>query len=126
MVTQNQQVRYSQNMAYNVQISGRAERDLDNIYQYYLEEFSETSALKVIKSLQDAISFLYLSPLGYTDFDSKINRKIYPQGNLRMIPSKHYLIFYLVQDERVDVLRIIHSKTDYLNNLENLFKNLNP
>lgn len=43
-----------------------------------------------------------------------------------MIPSKNYLIFYLVRDERVDVLRIFHSRTDYLNNLENLFKNLNP
>ena len=113
-------------MAYDVQITARAERDMDSIYHYYLEEFSESSALKVIKSLQDAISFLYVSPLGYTDFDSKINRKIYPQGNLRMIPSKQYLVFYLIHEERVDVLRIIHSRTDYLNNLENLFKNLNP
>lgn len=112
-------------MAYNVQITKSAERDLDSIYQFYLDEFSEQSALKVIKSLQDAISFLYVSPLGYTDFDSKINRKIYPQGNLRMIPSKQYLIFYLIREERVDVLRIIHSRTDYLNNLENLFKTLN-
>lgn len=113
-------------MAYNVQISGRAEEDLDNIFHYYVEEFSETSALKVMKSLQDAINFLYVSPLGYIDFDLKVHRRIFPQGNLRMIPSKHYLIFYLVREERVDVLRIIHSKTDYLNNLENLFKNLNP
>ena len=113
-------------MAYDVHISGRAEKDLDNIYQYYVAELSETSALKVIKSLQEAINFLFVSPLGYTDFDSKIQRKIYPQGNLRMIPSKNYLIFYLVRDERVDVLRIIHSRTDYLNKLENLFKNLNP
>lgn len=113
-------------MAYDVHISGRAEKDMDSIYQYYVAEFSETSALKVIKNLQDAINFLYISPLGYTDFDSKIQRKIYPQGNLRMIPSKNYLIFYLIRDERVDVLRVIHSRTDYLNNLENLFKNLNP
>lgn len=112
-------------MVYNVQISKRSEEDLDNIYHYYLEEFSKTSALKVIRNLQDAINVLYLSPLGYTDFDAKINRKIYPQGNLRMIPSKNYIVFYLVQGEKVDVLRIIHSKTDYLNNLENLFKNLN-
>lgn len=126
MVRQNQLMRCLQNMAYDVQITARAERDMDSIYHYYLEEFSESSALKVIKSLQDAISFLYVSPLGYTDFDSKINRKIYPQGNLRMIPSKQYLVFYLVHEERVDVLRIIHSRTDYLNNLENLFKNLNP
>lgn len=113
-------------MAYDVQISEKAEKDMDAIYRYYTEEVSESSALKVIKNLQDAISFLYISPLGYTDFDAKINRKIYPNGTLRMIPSKQYLIFYLVRENRVDVLRIIHSRTDYLNNLENLFKNLSP
>lgn len=113
-------------MVYDVHISDQAEKDIDNIYHYDVAEFSKSSALKVIKSLQDVISFLYVSPLGYTDFDSKINRKIYPQGNLRMVPSKQYLIFYLVYEKRVDILSVIHSKTDYLNNLENLFKDLNP
>ncbi|KXU14609.1 hypothetical protein SORDD17_01366 [Streptococcus oralis] len=41
---------------------------------------------------------------------------------MRLLPSKAYLIFYLVRGERVDVLRVVHSRTDYLNHLDTLFK----
>lgn len=38
-------------MVYEVYISGRAKKDMDSIYHYYVADFSETSVLKVSKSL---------------------------------------------------------------------------
>ncbi|WP_231229631.1 type II toxin-antitoxin system RelE/ParE family toxin [Streptococcus equi] len=51
-------------MAYDIYISNKAEQDLDEIYNYYLTEFSHSSAQKVIESLQSAISILEISPEG--------------------------------------------------------------
>lgn len=111
-------------MTYDIYISEKAEQDLDEIYHYYLQEFSEMSAKKVMVSIKNAISILELSPDGYVDFDSRIGRQIFPNGKVRMIPGKHHLVFYLVRDLRVDVLRVRGAKTDYLNELDNLFKNI--
>lgn len=111
-------------MAYDIYISNRAEQDLDEIYNYYLTEFSQSSAQKVIESLQSAIAILEISPKGYVDFDARLGHKLFPEGQLRMIPSKHFIVFYLIRQSRVDVLRIRSTKTDYLNDLENLFNNI--
>ncbi|HEK9707742.1 TPA: type II toxin-antitoxin system RelE/ParE family toxin, partial [Streptococcus equi subsp. equi] len=101
-------------MAYDIYISNKAEQDLDEIYNYYLTEFSHSSAQKVIESLQSAISILEISPEGYVDFDDRVGRKLFPEGQLRMIPSKHFIVFYLIRQSRVDILRIRSTKTDYL------------
>lgn len=108
-------------MTYEVQFTRQAETDLDAIYQYYRLQFSEASARKVLKTLKGAISRLHQFPEAFINFDQKIGRQLYKDGNLHMIPSKHYLVFYLIRTKKVILLRILHSKTDYLNHLETLF-----
>lgn len=110
-------------MTYDVYVSDTAKTDLRETFDYYSTEFSEESAKKVLKSLQENILRLEVSAEGYASLDGKIGRQIMPEGTVRILPSKRHLVFYLVRGKRVDVLRIRGAKTDYLNNLENLFKN---
>lgn len=111
-------------MDYDVYISEKAEKDLADIYDYYSTEFSEESAKKVLKSIKENILRLEVSAEGYASLDGKIGRQLLSEGTVRMIPDKKHLVFYLVRGQRVDVLRIRGARTDYLNNLENLFKNI--
>ncbi|HFH9840231.1 TPA: type II toxin-antitoxin system RelE/ParE family toxin [Streptococcus suis] len=109
-------------MVYEVHLSAKAEQDLEEIYQYYVREFSESSTRKVLASLSTAILTLETFPEGYIDLDARLGRAIFPEGKTRMIPGKQQLIFYLIRGSRVDILRIRGARTDYLNNLDNLFK----
>ncbi|EPD18188.1 TPA: hypothetical protein VUP28_002088 [Streptococcus pneumoniae] len=40
-----------------------------------------------------------------------------------MIVSKQYLLFYLIHEKEVHILKIVNSRTDYLNQLDHLFRN---
>lgn len=111
-------------MTYDVYMAESAEADLAAIFDYSSEHFSLEVAKNTVRGLRDAILQLTLFPEGFINFDERIGHKIFPEGRLRMLPSKRYLIFYLVRDHRVDVLQIIHSHTDYLNHLETLFSGI--
>ncbi|HEM3165559.1 TPA: type II toxin-antitoxin system RelE/ParE family toxin [Streptococcus suis] len=93
-------------MVYEVHLSAKAEQDLEEIYQYYVREFSESSARKVLASLSTAILTLEIFPEGYIDLDARLGRALFPEGKTRMIPGKQHLIFYLIRGSRVDILRI--------------------
>ena len=41
-----------------------------------------------------------------------------------MIVSKQYLLFYLIHEKEVHILRMINSHTDYLNHLDHLFQHI--
>ncbi|MGT2887959.1 type II toxin-antitoxin system RelE/ParE family toxin [Streptococcus didelphis] len=109
-------------MIYKVSISQKAEADLDAIYKYYSREYSESSTKKIMIELQTKIDYLSLFPEAYTDFEGRIGEKYFSNAYLRMIPTKNYLIFYIIQEKAVTVLRIVGTRTDYLNHLDQLFK----
>lgn len=111
-------------MTYKVRFTGQATKDLDTIYNYYTEEFSQTVAKKVLTRLRQTANLLTFSPEGGIDFDQKIGRTLYPGHTIRMLISKQYLLFYIVQEQEVRIMRIISSKTDYLNQLEHLFTHI--
>ncbi|CKI58143.1 type II toxin-antitoxin system RelE/ParE family toxin [Streptococcus pneumoniae] len=110
-------------MDYKVLFTEQARQDLDDIFIYYSTEFSENIAKKVFTRLQQIINLLTFSPEGGINFDNKIVHSLYPGNTLRMIVSKQYLLFYLIREKEVHILRIINSRTDYLNQLDHLFRN---
>ncbi|ETE01566.1 type II toxin-antitoxin system RelE/ParE family toxin [Streptococcus pneumoniae] len=110
-------------MDYKVGFTEQARQDLDDIFIYYSTEFSENIAKKVIARLQQTNNLITFSPEGGINFDHKIGHSLYPGNTLRMIFSKQYLLFYLIHEKEVHILRIINSRTDYLNQLDHLFRN---
>ena len=118
------QTRSFQSMDYKVRFTEQARQDLDDIFIYYSTEFSENIAKKVITRLQQTSNLLTFSPEGGINFDHKIGYSLYPGNTLRMIISKQYLLFYLIHEKEVYILRIINSRTDYLNQLDHLFQHI--
>lgn len=109
-------------MVYEVHIAEQAESDLDAIFDYCAEHFSEETAERILKGVTEAILKLEVFPEGFASFDERIGKKLFAEGIVRMLPFKSYLIFFLVREVRVDVLRVVAARTDYLNQLESLFK----
>ena len=111
-------------MDYKVRFTEQARQDFDDIFIYYSTEFSENIAKKVITRLQQTSNLLMFSPEGGINFDHKIGYSLYQGNSLRMIVSKQYLLFYLIHEKEVHILRIINSRTDYLNQLDHLFQHI--
>lgn len=111
-------------MDYKVRFTEQVRQDLDDIFIYYSTEFSENIAKKVITRLQQITNLLTFSPEGGINFDHKIGYSLYPENMLRMIVSKQYLLFYLIHEKEVHILKIINSRTDYLNQLDHLFQHI--
>lgn len=109
-------------MVYEVHIAEQAESDLDAIFDYCSDHFSEETAERILKGLTEAILKLEVFPEGFVNFDERIGQTLFTDGTVRMLPFKSYLVFFLVRDLRVDVLRVISARTDYLNQLDSLFK----
>ena len=109
-------------MDYKVGFTEQARQDLDDIFIYYSTEFSENMAKKVITRLRQTANLLMFSPEGGINFDHKIGYPLYPGNTFRMIVSKQYLLFYLIHEKEVHILRMINSHTDYLNQLDHLFQ----
>ena len=74
--------------------------------------------------LRQTANLLMFSPEGGINFDHKIGYSLYPGNTLRMIVSKQYLLFYLIHEKEVHILRMINSRTDYLNQLDHLFQHI--
>ena len=111
-------------MDYKVRFTEQARQDLDAIFIYYSTDFSENIAKKVFTRLQQITNLLTFSPEGGINFDHKIGYSLYPENMLRMIVSKQYLLFYLIHEKEVHILKIINSRTDYLNQLDHLFQHI--
>lgn len=116
-------MRFLQSMNYKVKFTQPAIDDLDDIYNYYETELSKLSADKVIKSLREATNLLTFSPEGGIDFNKRIGQEVIQGQSLKMFVAQQYLIFYIVVHSEVRIMRIISTKTNYMNELENLFKN---
>ena len=118
------QTRSLSSMDYKVGFTEQARQDLDDIFIYYSTEFSENIAKQVITRLRQTANLLTFSPEGGINFDHKIGYSLYPGNTLRMIVSKQYLLFYLIHEKEVHILRMINSHTDYLNQLDHLFQHI--
>ena len=89
-----------------LEISARAQRDIDGIFVYGLETFGETQARLYSKELLDLLDLLLVTPkLG-------IQHKIFGRP-LRTLLFHNHLIFYRLGREKVRVVRILHGRQNW-------------
>ncbi len=91
-----------------VRVLRRAQRDLQQIYEYVAREAPLRSD-SFIDGLVDAIESLdELSERGASPRDSLLRQRGY-----RHLEHREYLIFYKVLQRQVRVYRIVHAKRAY-------------
>lgn len=95
-------------MSARIRILGRAQRDLDQIYDYVLRE-TPPRADRFIEELVDAIASLETLPeRGAVPRDQVLRQRGY-----RYLVHKPYLVFYKLVKQQVRVYRVLHGRRAY-------------
>jgi len=87
-----------------------ANKDVEEAVDDYLQEAGDTVALGFIESLQKAYHHIGRHPeTGSPNYAQELGLP-----GLRMWPLKRYpyLVFYVEQDDHIDVWRVLHSHRD--------------
>lgn len=92
---------------YRIEYSERAIIDLNDIYNYiYYDLVNPIVAIRFRKQIPKSISNLQIFPyMG----------KRYNQTKLRYIYFKNYLILYTINNQNVEIQRILHKRQNFKN-----------
>ena len=95
----------------NVSYSPKAKQDLQEIKKYFEHELKSPSlAKRILQAITQRIRTLE----SYPKSGRKLSALINMETDYRFIGCKGYLAFYRVFDNNVYIVRIIHSKRDYV------------
>lgn len=90
----------------------RARRDLAGIYAYTNENWSPDQADIYVAAIRAELEQIRIKP--------SLGRPVRgAQASFLRRPSGSHVIFYLVDAERIDVVRILHERMDFLAHLAN-------
>ena len=99
-------------MKYTVNLSDKANKDTDEIFEYISTVLCEKeAAVNMINLLQESILSLDEMPGRYRLYENELWKK----RGVHIMPVKKYLVFYLIDDETktVNVIRVIYASRDY-------------
>lgn len=89
---------------------GLANRDVNEVIEYYLSENAERAVLGFINALEQAYAHIGLHPTtGSPHYAHELNLPGLRSWPLTRYP---YLIFYIERDDHIDVWRILHGQRD--------------
>lgn len=92
------------------QLRAAAERDVQDAVDYYREEAGPEIALGFIDSLESAILHVCQYPLsGSLRFAFELEIPELRSWTLQRFP---YLVFYVPDDDRIDIWRVLHARRD--------------
>ena len=98
----------------NLRFTPQAHADLLELRRYISTELhNETAAERITRSILSSCSNLRSFP----QMGIALSEKINVQTNIRYIVSEKHLIFYTVDEDYISVMRILDSRTNYLQNL---------
>ena len=94
-------------------LSHEAEKDLQNIWLYTFENWSNNQADHYINLILDEIEFVSLQPNSGTDYSHL--RK----GYFRLKIKSHF-VFYKINKKKnqIEVIRVLHQRMDIENQLD--------
>lgn len=92
------------------QLRTRAAEDIDHVVRHLAQTGGEAAAIAFIDALQHGIGQLLRSPaLGSLRFAYELGIPDLRALPLRKVP---YLVFYVEQNEVIDVWRVLHARRD--------------
>ena len=89
----------------SVIIRPEAEVDIEDAADYTIEQWGHEQARHYVGDIRRAIERLAINGLRYPE-----EAEVFP--GLRRMRNGHHFIFYLIDDERVDVVRVLHERRD--------------
>ncbi len=94
----------------SVRLRERAVSDIEQAVDYHLAEADSEVALRLVDAIERAIGQISRSPqAGSLRFSYELE---IPGLRVRPLTRFPYLVFYVVRDDVVDVLRILHTRRD--------------
>lgn len=88
----------------------RANRDVDDAVAYYLKEHAEQAALGLVDALEDAYALLSRHPaIGTSRYAHELD---IPGLRSWSLPRFPYVVFYVEQEDHIDIWRVLHSRRD--------------
>lgn len=94
-----------------LRFSEKAEADLESIGDYLVER-NATVAVRFIREIRTRCSHLIQFPYSHPIL------KGYEVPGFRRLVHQQYLIFYVVRDDAVEIVRVIHGAREYSELLE--------
>ncbi|MCD9853782.1 type II toxin-antitoxin system RelE/ParE family toxin [Epilithonimonas sp. JDS] len=86
-------------------LSEIADEDLEDIFDYTMNEFGFEQAEKYLTEIEDVFQSLLTNPeLGKTR--NEIKKGLYS------FPKDHHLIFYRILDNHIRIVRVLHGSRD--------------
>ena len=93
-------------------LTNNSVKDLSDIWHYTVEAWSESQADKYYKLLLNACSSIAKKPqIG------KVYEEIYPELKGKRT-SKHIILFRVMDDQSIEITRILHERMDLKNKLK--------
>ena len=94
----------------HAQLRATAEQDIEEAVAYYRDEGGLETALEFVDALEAAIVDLCDHPLiGTLRFAFELEIPNLRSWSLRRFP---YLVFYVPDDDRIDIWRVLHARRD--------------
>lgn len=99
-------------MVRDLKLRPRARRDLSDIYAYTEKNWSPEQAERYIAAIRAEFSLIRAKP----DLGRAVRGA---QAPFCRRASGSHVIFYLVDDDRIDVVRVLHQSMDFTAHLAN-------
>jgi len=97
-------------MTYSVEVTRPAERDLLGIYSYISDTLKEPeTAARLYRALKQEILSLRSLPERYAVLDEPP----YNKEGVRKMLVENYLVFYVIKDKTVYILRILYNRREW-------------
>ena len=94
---------------YSIRIYPTAENDLLEIKDYFQNKL-KTSHINLFQKFYDAIDLLESNPFIHPLLDDTYLNKL----GYRMIPIDNFLLFYIIEDNVIQIHRFLYGRRDYL------------
>lgn len=91
-------------------ISERAKNDLREIFEYTREKWSEEQAERYVRMLIGKFSVLAGKPLSRSYDDYRVGLRGYSCG-------KHIVLYRVIPDSKVRIVRVLHERMDIIRHL---------
>lgn len=89
----------------DVRLRPEAERDIEDIADYTMAQWGRDQAWKYVAELRKAIDALSESAERHPRSDQ-------PFPGLRRMRSRHHLVYFLIDEAHIDVVRVLHERMD--------------
>ncbi len=93
-------------MIRQVKLRPRAEADLDGIWDYTVDTWSETQAVDYLSGMDAALKLLAEFPEM-----ARLRQEFTPP--VRIHPYRKHLIIYIADESFIDVVRIVHAQANW-------------